>query len=155
MQTKYSIKCRFGPVGDTGPLIPNLNLDVRILTLEAPDPGYIRKGLTIDHLMIFDMQEDGGVDVVEILHPLGPGLRERRIEPDPKEEYERLFLEPSDKDLVELHAQLEFERAGHLAIFRIAPGTVDKHHLIGPGVNALVGNDELRGISVDLIGLMK
>lgn len=93
--------------------------------------------------------------MVEILHPLGPGLRVRRIAADPKEEYERLFLEPSDKDLVEQHAQLEFERAGHLAIFRISPGEVDEHHLIGPGVNVLVGNDELRGISVDLTGLMK
>lgn len=124
VKVNYSIKCRFAPVRETGPLIPNLNLDVRILVLEAPDPGILPKGLTIDHLMIFDMQADGGVDVVEILQPLGPGLHERRIAPDPNEEYERLFLEPSDKDLVEQHAQLEFERAGHLAVFRIAPGTV-------------------------------
>lgn len=154
MKPKFSIKCRFAPVGRFGPLIPNLDLEDAHFMLQIPQLLQSPKGLDAGGL-VFDMQDDGGVDSIEIFGPLGPGLVDRTIAPDPQEEYWRLFLELDDKNLVEKHAKLEFERTGHLALCRISPGTVHKHYLIGPGVNALVANDELLGISLDLTGLMK
>lgn len=153
MKPKFSIKCRFAPVGKFGPLISSVDSDNHFLLL-IPQLQQSPQGFDADGL-IFDMQDDGGVDSVEIPRSLVPGLVDRDIIPDPKEKYWRMFLELSDRHLVERHAQLEFERVGNLAIFKISSGAVEKNYLIGPGVNAMVGDGELRGISIDLTGLME
>jgi hypothetical protein len=106
-------------------------------------------------LMVFHMQPDGGVDGIEILHPLGNDLRSGSILPRPQERYWRLFLEPSDKGLIERNAELTVERVEGAAILRIAPGDVDSRYLIGPNVAALVGANELLGLAIDLGAFMR
>lgn len=118
--------------------------------LQVPVARSCPKGLNIDGLMVFDMQQDGGVDGIEILQPLGPDLVSGTVPPRAGERYWRLFLQPSDKDAVERNAELVMERSERAATLRIADGDVDARYLIGPCVTALVGTNELRGLTIDL-----
>lgn len=150
MGVEAHIRCRTAPVGEVGPLIPRLDQSIRILALHIADLRSCPKGLNIDGLMVFDMQMDGGVDGIEIIQPLGADLISATLPPRPAERYWRLFLEPSDKRLVERDSELALERDDRSAILRIASGDVDSKYLVGPSVTALVGANELRGLAIDL-----
>lgn len=150
MQKAAYIKCRTAPVGEVGPLIPRLDQSIRILSAHILDHRSCPNGLNIDGLMIFDMQMDGGLDGIEILQPLGPDLRSTTVPPRPAERYWRLFLEPSNKGLIERDSELVMERGDGTVTLRIASGHLDSRYLIGPCITALVGANELRGLAIDI-----
>jgi hypothetical protein len=155
MNSNARVRCRTAPVGQFGALHIRYDQSIRILVLQVDATLKYPKGLNIDALMIFDMQEDGGVDAVEILQPLGDDLVTGYVLPRPWEKYWRLFLEPEDKETVERNAILRMERNDSVATLRFVEGTVDSRYLIGPGVTALVGANDLYGISIDLTGLIR
>jgi hypothetical protein len=155
MNSKIKVRCRTAPVGQFGALHLRYDQSIRILMLQVDASLTYPKGLNIDALMIFDMQEDGGVDAVEISQPLGDDLVTGYVFPRPRERYWRLFLEPEDKKYVERNAILRMERNDNVATLRFVEGTADSRYLIGPGVTALVGANNLYGISIDLTGLQR
>ena len=151
----FRIKCRTAPVGEVGPLIPRLDQSIPVLTLHILELRRCPKGLNIDGSLTFDMQSDGGVDGVEILFPLGSGLNSGTGHARPGEKYWRLFLEPNRKDVSEPEVELLMERIEDQVTFRFVRGDIDSKYLIGPGVTALVGDNELKGLSVELLPFRK
>ena len=150
MKSKFNIKCRAEPVGEEGPLVLRLDDDYFISAAIAPQRGSPR-GLSIDHLVIFDMQPDGGVDGIEISHIFGIDYASRREAPRKGEKYYRLFLDPSGKETGEPDVKLVMQRRGDVLTIRFLNGAVDSKYLLGPGVTALVGANELLGLSIDMI----
>lgn len=146
----WRIKCRTAPVGEEGPLIPRYWQDVRILDLHIFERRGADTSLNLDGLIIIDMQLDGGVEGIEILYPLGVDLVSTTLRPRERERYWRLFLAPSDKDLIQQEAIVTGERIGSTATLRFATGDVDSRYLVGPGARALVGANELRGLEFNL-----
>lgn len=148
-QQPWHIKCRVAPIGEDGPLIAQHWHSLKILHLGVLLP-HIAKGLNLDGLIDIDMQSDGGVDGIEILQPLGGGLGSITVHPVDPKNYWRLFLEPSDKDVIEKNAIVKMERQQRIVTLRFAPGDIDAKYLIAPGTKALVGANEFRGLEIDL-----
>ncbi len=155
MAANFLMKCRFEPVGPEGPLIPSITrVAGRILVLKQM--GLLRdypRGFTAGDT-IFDLQEDGGVDSIEIWERLGGALNSVSVRPRPGEEYFRLFVEPRPGSLNEPRVSPTFERIGDVGQLRFTSGAIERQYLIGPGVTALAGAGRLRGIDVDLRGFM-
>lgn len=150
MESKFHIKCHTGPVGEEGPLVLRLDDDFFISATIAPQRGSPR-GLNIDALVIFDMQPDGGVDGIEISRILGIDFASRREAPRSREKYWRLFVDPSGKDVGEPDVKVVMQRRDNVLTVRFLNGAVDSKYLLGPGVTALVGANELLGLSIDMI----
>jgi hypothetical protein len=151
MESKFHIKCRTGPLGGVGPLVLRIERDIRIISATiAPQRGS-PKGLSIDHLVIFDMQSDGGVDGIEIFCPFGMDLTSRRAFPRPQETYRRLFLDPSGKEIMEPDVKVVMHRLDRFFTVRFKAGDVDSKFLLGPGITALVGANELLGLRIEMI----
>lgn len=151
MESKFYIKCHTGPVGEERPLVLRIEDDIRIISATiAPQRGSPR-GLSIDHLVIFDMQSDGGVDGIEILCPYEMDLTSRRAFPRLQETYWRLFLDPSGKYIMEPDVKLVMQRLDHFLNVRFKAGDVDSKYLLGPGIAALVGANELLGLRIDMV----
>jgi hypothetical protein len=112
------------------------------------------KGFGIDARMEFDLQEDGGVDRIELWEKLGGGLNPRIIRPRANENYVRLFIEPGERSLGNPNTGFTCMRIDEVARLRFTRGGIEREYLIGPGVTALVGADNLRGIDVDLRSFM-
>ena len=151
MRSKFHIQCRVEPVGEEGPLVLRLEDQIEIISATiAPTRGSPR-GLNIDALVIFDMQADGGVDGIEILCISGIDLSFRSEAPRLKEKFWRLFLDPSGKDVGEPDVKVVMQRRGNTFTVRFLNGAVDSKYLLGPGVTALVGANELLGLSIDMV----
>jgi hypothetical protein len=153
MASKFYIKCRTEPVGEEGPLVLRIEDDIRIISATIAPPRGSPRGLSIDHGVIFDMQPDGGVDGIEIFCDLGIDLASRREAPRRGEKYCRLFLNPSGKEIFEPEVKLAMQRYNNVLTIRFLNGAVDSRYLLGPGVTALVGANELLGLSIDMIKL--
>ena len=151
MKSKFYIKCRTGPVGDVGPLVLRIEHDIGIISATIAPMRVCPKGLNIDGLVIFDMQSDGGVDGIELLCPLGIDLTSRRAFPRLQETYWRLFLDPSGKDVVEPDVKVVVQRLDHFLNVRFMTGDVDSKYLLGPGITALVGANELLGLRIEMV----
>jgi hypothetical protein len=149
MESKFHIKCRTGPVGDVGPLVLRIEEDIISATI-APTRGSPR-GLNVDGYVIFDMQSDGGLDGIELLCPLGLDLTSSRAFPRPQETYWRLFLDPSRKDIIAPEVEVVFHRLDRFLNVRFKAGDVDSKYLLGPGVTALVGANELLGLRIEMV----
>ena len=149
MESKFHIKCRIGPIGDTGPLVLRIEDDF-ISAAIAPSRG-CPKGLSIDHLVIFDMQSDGGVDGIEILCPYGMGSVSRRAIPRLRETHWRLFLDPSGKEILAPNVEVIMHRLDRFLNIRFKDGSVDAKYLLGPGVTALAGANELLGLRIEMV----
>lgn len=147
----FFIRFSAAPVGAVGPLLPRLHEGNGILTLQV---GLVRAqplGLNVDAVVIFDMQSDGGVDWIEILHRQPSHLRPATVWARPRERYWRMFLEPSSKETVERDAEVTIDRSGLTVTYRFDEGDPDARYLVGPGAEALVAaGNRLIGISVDL-----
>lgn len=157
MSAKFSLKCRTAPVGSEGPLVPNLMRGGpagRTLCLSVPSWRNYPKGFTIDGMMTFDMQDDGGVDQIEIYQRMGGALNSGVVKPRAGEKYRRLFLHPYGRTPAECDFQVAFKRVDNVAHFRFDEGEVDREYLLGPGVAALVAGEALVGLTVDLRGFM-
>lgn len=150
MKSKFHIKCHAGPVGEEGPLVLRLDDDYFISAAIAPQLDSPR-GLSIEHLVIFDMQPDGGVDGIEITRIFGIDYASRREAPRKREKYWRLFLDPSGKEVFEPDVKLVTQRRGDVLTIRFLNGAVDSKYLLGPGVTALVGANELLGLNIEMI----
>jgi len=151
MKSKFHIKCRPGPVGDVGPLVLRIEHDIRIISATIAPMRVCPKGLSIDHLVIFDMQSDGGVDGIEILGLYGMDLTSRRAFPRLRERYRRLFLDPSGKEIMEPDVKVIMQRLDHFLDVRFMTGDVDTKYLLGPGITALVGANELLGLRIEMV----
>jgi hypothetical protein len=151
MASKVLIKCHTGPIGEEGPLVLRLEDDIRIISATIAPMGTPPRGLSIDHAVIFDMQPDGGVDGIEILCDLGIDLASRSEAPRRREKYCRLFLDPSGKEIFEPDVKVVMRRRDNVLTVRFLNGAVDSKYLLGPGVTALVGANELLGLSIDMV----
>lgn len=158
MGRDFHIRCRTAPCGEHGPLLPSVVEGINILMLHTTEPVSCPAGFTIDGLFTFDMQVDGGLDAVEIFLPTGIHPTARSdfnaglIPARPREKYWRLFLEPSGEGAESF--EVGFEREGGILTFPFGPSEIDAKYLVGPGVTALVGSNELRGFRVDLTSLL-
>jgi hypothetical protein len=97
------------------------------------------------------MQSDGGLDGIELLCPLGLDLTSSRAFPRPQETYWRLFLDPSRKDIIAPEVEVVFHRLDRFLNVRFKAGDVDSKYLLGPGVTALVGANELLGLRIEMV----
>ncbi len=149
MDRHGQIGCRTAPAGRIGPLIPRLEQSIRILVLQVELRREWPRGLNVDGLLVFDMQADGGVDSIEILHPVGACFRSGVIRPRRNEKYWRLFLDESASA-----GKLQVNRTGAEVMFWFEECEVDSKYLIGPNTQALVRKNVLVGLSVDLEPLM-
>lgn len=107
-------------------------------------------GLNVDGVVVLDTQVDGGVDAIEIVYPLGERFTSGSIAPLQGERFWRLYVNPSDKALVEQQAEVSVQLDDDGAIITLIPGDIDSEYKIGPGVRALLGTQELRALRVDL-----
>ena len=151
MKSRFYIKCRAVPVGKAGPLVLRIEQDIRIISATiAPTRGFPR-GLNIDGLAIFDMQLDGRVDGIEILCPLGMDLSATKAFPRAREKYWKLILDPSGKDIIAPDVEVVMHRLDRFLNIRFKDGNVDAKYLLGPGVTALVGAEELLGLQIEMV----
>lgn len=151
MNSKFYIKCRAAPVGDVGPLVLRIEHDIRIISMAIAPMRDCPKGLNIDGFLIFDMQPDGGVDGIELLCPFELDLTSRRAFPRLQETYWKLFLDPSGKDIIAPDVEVVMHRLDRFLNIRFKTGTVDSKYLLGPGITALVGANELLGLRIDMV----
>lgn len=151
MDSKIHIKCRAAAVGDVGPLVLRIEDDARIISAAIAPPRGSPKGLSIDHQVIFDMQSDGGVDGIEILCPYEMDLSSRRAFPRLQETFWRLFLDPNKKEIMEPDVKFVRQRPDRFLNIQFKGGDVDAKYLLGPGVTALVGANELLGLRIEMV----
>ena len=151
MESKFYIKCRTGPIGELGPLVLRIEDDIRIISAAIAHSRGRPKGLSIDHLVIFDMQSDGGVDGIEIFCPYEMRSVSRRALPRPQETYWKLFLDPSAKEIMTPDVEVVMNRLDRFLNIRFKDGSVDAKYLLGPGVTALVGTNELLGLRIEMV----
>lgn len=151
MASKFHIKCHTGPIGEEGPLVLRLEDDIRIISATIAPMGTPPRGLSIDHAVIFDMQPDGGLDGIEIFCDLGIDLASRREAPRRREKYCRLFLNPSGNEIFDPGVKVVMQRRDNVLTVRFLNGAVDSKYLLGPGVAALVGANELLGLKIEMV----
>lgn len=156
MPSDFSIKCRAAPIDRDGPLIPRLTQAGWFMSLHINEVRGCPKGLNIDSLLIFDMQDDGGLDGIEIIQRIDPDIATGYVFPRwDEEEYWRLFLEPSHHDVGEPEVTVTMAWVDYVLTYRWSNRTVDKTYLLGPGVTAFVGAGQLLGFQTDITSLAK
>ncbi len=96
------------------------------------------------------MQSDGEVDGIEILCPYEMDLTSRRALPRPQETYWRLFLDPSGKEIMAPDVVVVMQRLDRFLNIQFKAGDVDAKYLLGPGITALVGANELLGLKIEM-----
>jgi hypothetical protein len=97
------------------------------------------------------MQSDGEVDGIEIICPYGMDLSSRRALPRPQETYWSLFLDPSSKYIMGPDVKLVMQRLDRFLNIRFKAGDADTKYLLGPGITALVGANELLGLRIEMV----
>ncbi len=151
MKSKFYIKYRAAPVGEEGPLVLRIEDDIRIISATIAPQRVSPKGLSVDGYVIFDMQSDGGVDGIEILCPFWTDLTSRRARPRLQEQFWRLFLNPSGKEINAPNVKVVMRRLGRFATIQFKIGDVNTKYLLGPGIMALVGANELLGLEIEMV----
>jgi hypothetical protein len=151
MKPRFHIKCHTGPVGEEGPLVLRIEDDIRIISANIAPMLTPSRGLSINFAVNFDMQPDGGVDGIEIFCDFGIDLTFRREAPRLKEKYCRLFLDPRGNETEQPDVKVVMQRRDNALAIRFLNGAVDSKYLLGPGVTALVGANELLGLSIDMV----
>jgi hypothetical protein len=75
----------------------------------------------------------------------------RRALPRPQETYWKLFLDPSAKEIMTPSVEVVMHRLDRFLNIRFKEGSVDAKYLLGPGVTALVGANELLGLRIEMV----
>lgn len=148
---EFAIDCRVVPLEDSDPLILFPDPGAGILSAETPLPRPCPKGLNIDGLIVFDMQEDGGLDGIEIFYKLPTRYRSKRKRPFPfGEKYCRIILHPNRTGVYgpDVTPIVTWQR--DILRFIIKNETPDERCKIGPDVVALLSKSKLIGIEIDL-----
>jgi hypothetical protein len=148
---EFAIDCRIVPLGDNDPLILSVDSAAGILSVATPLPRPCPKGLNIDGLIAFDMQEDGGLDQIEILYKVPARYGPRRKTPFPAgEKYSRILLHPNRTAVYGPDVTPTVTLQEGLLRLIIKNGTPDGRHKIGPGTVVLLLKNRLIGIEIDL-----
>jgi hypothetical protein len=78
-------------------------------------------------------------------------LSSKRALPRLQETYWRLFLDPSGKYIMGPDVKVAMQRLDCFLNIRFKTGDVDTKYLLGPGITALVGANELLGLRIEMV----
>jgi len=146
MPNNIHITCDTIPTAEAGPLILRMEPEVGILSLHIGALGPCPKGINIDGMIMFDMQNDGGVDQIEIMYRLRNSIKSGTVFPSPHERYRRLRLSSDTSHFI---GGVEVTEGTQGIEFRFAEGQADETCFVGPCTKALIYKRRLIGLSLD------
>lgn len=148
---EFSIDCRVVPLGENDPLFLFVHSEVGVLSVSTPIPRPCPKGLNIDGLLVFDLQEDGGLDAIEVLYKLPARYRSKAKRTFPlSEKYHRILLDPSRMHVGGPEVAPILTMLEDILTISIQNGVVDGRYKIGPETVVLLMKGKLIGIEIDL-----